>query len=38
MPSRGRVETSLILFHKGGGSGTGFVPLLRPVDVAAGKD
>lgn len=38
MLGRGRVEKLLILFHKDGGSETGFVALLRQMDVAAGKD
>ena len=38
MLGRRQVEKLLILFHKDGGSETGFVPLLRQMDVAAGKD
>lgn len=38
MLGRGQVEKLLILFHKDGGSETAFVPQLRQMDVAAGKD
>lgn len=38
MLGRGQVEKLLILFHKDGGSETGFVALLRQMDVVAGKD
>lgn len=32
------VEKILIIFHKVDGSEVGFVPLLRQMNVAAGKD